>query len=147
MNAAPTVDVIIPAYNSAMTIGIAIGSIQKQTLHDFILHVVDDGSTDNTSAIVKAIALSDKRLRLSTTPNYGVVYARNLALSQCTARYVAMLDSDDIAHPQRLAVQVSFLEQHPDIVAVGASARHINIDGTDLGTISRDEVARRFRPI
>jgi GT2 family glycosyltransferase len=131
------VDVLIPAYNAADTIESAVASIQRQTLSDIRIHVVDDGSTDETGAILATLVAADPRLVVHTKSNGGIVDALNHGLQRCTAEFVARHDADDLADPTRLSVQIEYLTSHPDVVAVGAAVRHIGPDGQSLGTVGR----------
>lgn len=125
----PAVSVLIIVHNRAHTIGAAVRSVLRQTLRDFELVVVDDGSTDDTAKVVAGF--TDPRLRLvTTTPNQGIPLARNRALAEATGRYIAWLDSDDLCHPDRLRVQYDYLERHPQTDMIGSAARKIRADGT-----------------
>ena len=120
--AIPAVSVIMATYNGARTIRSSIDSILSQTCRDLELIVADDGSTDGTVAILESIA--DPRLRiLRNETNLGVVASRNRCFSHARARYVAMLDHDDLSAPTRLARQLAYLECHPATVLVGTDAR------------------------
>ena len=123
------VSVIIPVYNRAAMIGRAIASLQAQTLDNFEIIVVDDGSTDGSADVVRSIA--DPRVRLVAHPrNLGIPSARNSGLAEASGSYIAWLDSDDVARPERLAVQLAFLEANPSIAMIGASAGAIRPDGS-----------------
>lgn len=125
--AAPAVSVLIIAHNRAHTIGPAVRSVLGQTLSDFELVVVDDGSTDGTAEVVQGFG--DPRLRLTRSrQNEGIPAARNRALSEARGKYIAWLDSDDLCHPERLAAQLQFLNTHPQIAMVGSAARKITLD-------------------
>lgn len=126
---AVTVSVIIPAFNRARYIGAAVSSITRQSLRDIEIIVVDDGSTDATADVAQSCG--DPRVCLVRHDrNQGIPAARNTGLREARGRYIAWLDSDDVAHPQRLAEQVAFLERHPSIALVGACAGKIGPDGT-----------------
>jgi glycosyltransferase involved in cell wall biosynthesis len=131
------IDVVIPAFNAGKTIQSAVGSIQKQTVSAIRIIVVDDGSTDGTSAILREIAAVDPRLLIVTQPNGGIVCARNAGLAQCQAEFVAWLDADDLAYPDRLEMQMAYLRAHPECVAASGATRHVDEDGRSLGMISR----------
>jgi len=135
--ALPLIDVVIPVFNGAATVRSAIESIQRQTLRDIRIIVVDDGSTDETGRIVGKLAAGDARVELVTQPNRGIVAARNAGLARCEAPLVAWLDADDLAHPERLENQLAYFEAHAECVAVSGAVRHIDADGRFLGTISR----------
>jgi glycosyltransferase involved in cell wall biosynthesis len=106
----PTVSVVIPAYNRAGSIRMAVDSILRQTYSDFELIVVDDGSTDGTMLEVSGIA--DKRLRCLTLPaNMGVSAARNAGIRAARGTWVAFQDSDDEWLPRKLEKQMARLSQ------------------------------------
>lgn len=111
MSAAPTVSVIIPAYNAATFIGRTLASLRAQTFRDFEAIVVDDGSNDATAEIVQAVAERDPRFRLIRQANTGVAGARNRALGEARGRYVANLDSDDLWRPQFLERTLAALDE------------------------------------
>jgi glycosyltransferase involved in cell wall biosynthesis len=110
MTAAPTVSVIIPAYNAEAFVGRTLASVRAQTFTDFEVIVVDDGSRDRTSDIVAEAAKADPRFRLIRQANGGVAAARNRALAEARGRYVANIDSDDLWRPQFLEKTVAALE-------------------------------------
>lgn len=107
------VSVIITTYNRADLVCEAIDSVLNQTFQDFELIVLDDGSTDATQ---QRLAAYGDRIRYVRQPNAGVNAARNAALSLAQGEYIAILDSDDLWKPYKLAVQVAILDRHPDIV-------------------------------
>lgn len=110
--APPTVSVVMPAYNGATLIGETLASLQAQTFTDFEVIVVDDHSTDDTLAVVRA--WPDPRIRVIQTPvNGGPVKARNLGVAHARGRYIAGLDHDDLCAPGRFAAQVAWLDAHP----------------------------------
>lgn len=131
----PLIDVLIPVFNSARTVRSAIESIQRQTVRDIRIVVVNDGSTDTTADMVAAMAREDGRIELFDRPNGGIVDALNFGLAQCRAEFVARHDGDDLALPDRFAKQVGFLRANPGSVAVGGWARHIDADGQPLNHI------------
>ncbi len=105
----PLVSVVLPVRDAAGTVGRAIASIQAQTLHDWELVVVDDGSIDGTADVLAARARSEPRLRVLRRPAEGLVPALNAGLAAARGEFVARLDADDEALPDRLAAQVEFL--------------------------------------
>lgn len=118
----PAVSVVMPAYNVEPFVGAAVESVRGQTFTNFELLVVDDGSTDDTSAIVEQHARVDPRIRLCRQPNRGLSTARNSALQQSRGTYIAILDSDDAWVPSFLEVQVDILERRPDVDIVTGNA-------------------------
>ena len=109
----------MPCYNAAGTLPEALESLSRQTLTDFEVLAVDDGSTDETGDLLQAAALQDERFRVLRQPHGGIISALNTGLDACCAPYVARMDADDRSHPQRLARQVAFLDSHPDVSVVG----------------------------
>lgn len=128
---APRVVVVIPAYNAARFLPDAVNSVLRQTYSDFEIVIVDDGSTDDTLAIARAIA--DPRIRVMTQENLGLAAARNRGLWASQAEYVAFLDSDDLLLPDKLALHVAALDAHPDIGLVASGWEYIDADGESLG--------------
>lgn len=122
----------MPVYNGAAYLAQAMDSILAQSLPDLELIVIDDGSTDDSAAI--ANAYKDPRVRfLQNSCNLGLSLTRNRGIDAAHGEYIAFLDSDDIALPQRLQLQVEYLDAHSDIAAVGASAQPINANGEVTG--------------
>jgi glycosyltransferase involved in cell wall biosynthesis len=108
----PIVSIVLPTYNRAALLVEAIASVRAQTYRTWQLHIVDDGSTDETPT---RVPLDDDRVRLIQCSHRGNVAAvRNTGLAACTGRYVAFLDSDDRWHPEKLERQVRRLEASPD---------------------------------
>jgi len=104
------VSVIVPTYNRRETIQAAIASVQRQTFADWELIVVDDGSTDDTAALIEG---SDPRLVLIRQKNQGVNAARNAAMLRARGQYIAFLDSDDEWLPHHLELSVAFFRAFP----------------------------------
>ena len=126
----PTVSVVLPAYNSELFIHDAIDSILAQTYQDFELLLIDDGSTDRTSEIIQEYGVSDHRVRVHRfEQNQGLISALNWGCQNARGQYIAIMHSDDISLPSRLAEQVEFLELHPEIGVLGAACRVIDRSG------------------
>jgi glycosyltransferase involved in cell wall biosynthesis len=145
------VTVVIPVYNRERYVRDAIDSILAQTFTDFELVVIDDGSTDRSREAVQSY--HDPRIRLVCNgTNEGIPKTRNRGIQLARGAYLAFLDSDDWAYPERLAKQVAFLDSHPEYAAVGAWVDWMDEEGRPLGRIKRkavsaDEIAaqRLFR--
>jgi glycosyltransferase involved in cell wall biosynthesis len=120
------------AYNAERYVARTIESILAQTFRDFEYVIVDDGSTDRTRAIIERYAATDPRIRLISRPNTGIVGARNDALSASRGEFLAVIDADDIAMPDRLERQVAHMRAHPDCVALGSRVLVIDPDGDPL---------------
>ncbi|MCM8729539.1 glycosyltransferase family 2 protein [Hephaestia sp. GCM10023244] len=129
---APTISVIMAAYNGAALLPETLASLQAQTFGDFELIVVDDCSTDDTLALLHG--WPDHRIRvIAAETNQGPVKTRNRAVTEARGRYLAALDQDDICLPDRFARQVAYLDAHPDTVLV-ASAAGTLCDGVTRGS-------------
>ncbi|MCO5063259.1 MAG: glycosyltransferase family 2 protein [Rhizobiaceae bacterium] len=114
----------MPAYNAEKFIEESIRSILNQTFSDFELIVVDDGSVDATMKI--ATSISDPRLRyFRLDKNSGTATAFNLGYSQGSGEYVANMDADDMAFPDRLARQCEFMNEHKHIAVLGSALEYI----------------------
>lgn len=123
----PMVSVVMPTYNRADLVGRAIESILMQTYPDFELIIVDDGSTDETLKIVKRYAKKDSRIVvISTKENNGIASARNAGNAKARGKYIMIMDSDDISLPYRMAEQVKFMEENPQIAIVTSIKRDLN---------------------
>ena len=106
------ISVIIPAYNAERTILETIASVQKQTLSNFELIVINDGSTDRTLELLNLV--EDSRIKIFSYTNGGLPTARNRGISRATGEFLAFLDADDLWTPDKLELQLAALEQHPD---------------------------------
>ncbi|MBU3822746.1 glycosyltransferase family 2 protein [Flavobacteriaceae bacterium XHP0103] len=114
------VSIIMSAYNASAYIQEAIDSVINQSYTNWELIVIDDGSTDSTASIIKKNVSKDHRIKYLYQENAKQSKARNLGISHAKGKYVAILDSDDISHPERLIKQVAFLESKPDVVLCGS---------------------------
>ncbi len=118
---APTISVIMAAYNGAALIAETLATLTAQSFGDFEVIVVDDRSTDSTRDVVAA--WPDPRVRLiALEQNGGPVRARNRAVAEARGRYIAALDHDDLCRPERFARQVAYLDANPDVVLLGTAA-------------------------
>lgn len=121
------ISVLMPAYNVEKWIALSIESVLSQTLKEFELIVVDDGSTDGTAKIAGDLSKKDNRIKVYTLKkNLGIVGALNIGLQLSRGIYIARMDSDDIATPDRLEKQLNFLIDHPDYALVGAQMLSID---------------------
>lgn len=124
----------MPAYNAERTLAEAIESILAQEFRDFELIIVDDGSTDSTATLLKSYARSEARIVILTNaPNQGISRSRNRALGAARGKYVACLDSDDVAEPSRLRIQLEFMRKNPDCVLLGSDLTIIDETSTIVG--------------
>src|SRR5690554_1955229 len=128
----PKITVFMAAYNAEAFIAEAISSILNQSFEDFELLIVNDGSTDKTVEVI--FSFTDSRVRLiHNQKNKGLAYTRNRALEEAQGEFIAVLDSDDIAVPDRLRLQYDYMAQHPDIALCGGHATLIDDQGQLTG--------------
>ncbi|MBL9209696.1 MAG: glycosyltransferase [Opitutaceae bacterium] len=128
VSASPVVSVVLPVHDGAATLGRAIASVAAQTLNDWELVVVDDGSTDETPGIVAHWQRKDPRIRSCRLPRQGIVAALNAGLAAARAPLLARLDADDVSHPERLAEQAAFLNA-PENAAIGLAGCQVEFGG------------------
>jgi len=112
------VSVIIPAYNAAATVERTIASVLNQSYTNLEVLVVDDGSTDETAALVQQMVDVAGRIRLLQKPNGGLVSARNHGIAHATGEFIAPVDADDLWHPQKIAKQVALMRKRGDQVGL-----------------------------
>lgn len=136
MNDAPKVSVVMPVHNRGAMVGAAIESLLRQTLAAIEVVVVDDGSTDDTVARLRAIP-DARMVVVEQGHNTGIPAARNAGLAAARGDYVAILDSDDLALPERLARQAAFLDANPGIALVATLSEEIRADGRATGKVKR----------
>lgn len=118
------VSVVMPAYNSARHIAGAIDSVRAQTVSDWELLIVDDGSTDGTDAVIARCAQLDSRIRCFTmAKNRGAAFCRAFAVERAAGAWVAFLDSDDLWLPDKLEKQLAFARRSPEakLIFTGAA--------------------------
>jgi len=122
------VSVVMPCFNTARYVTEAVTSILAQTHRDFELIAIDDGSTDDTVAALQAIA--DPRLQIiRNSTNLGIVETLNIGVAASRGEFVARMDADDVALPQRLERQVAFLRSYPEFAAVGTGVSYMDEHG------------------
>ena len=108
-----TVSVITPTYNSAFFIEECIASVSSQTYENFEHIIIDDGSNDGTTDLVKQLAKNDERIRLiELGNNAGAAIARNKGIAEAKGRFIAFLDSDDLWVPEKLQKQIAFMTEN-----------------------------------
>lgn len=133
----PEISVVLPVYNGEKYFKEAVESVLGQTFGDFELIIVNDGSTDRTEALVKPF-LADRRVHyLKNEENLGLSKSFNKGIRAASAAYVARMDADDVALPDRFAKQLAFLESHPEIGIVGSAAILIDENGRTVGRATK----------
>jgi Glycosyl transferase family 2 len=129
----PRVSVIMPVFNSAPFLRESIGSVLNQSFRDFDLIAVDDGSSDESWEILQSFA-NDRRIKpIRCEQNRGAATARNEGIEKSDSEFIAFLDSDDVAKPRRLRIQVQVMEKLRRFDVVFGRAAVIRKSGLDLG--------------
>jgi glycosyltransferase involved in cell wall biosynthesis len=123
----------MPVYNGEKYLAQAIDSIIHQTYSDFELLILDDGSNDSSPEIAEEYARSYACVRSVRLPHSGLVETLNTGIELTSAEYIARMDADDIALPERIGIQVAFLDSNPAIGVVGTNANVIDANGRRLG--------------
>jgi glycosyltransferase involved in cell wall biosynthesis len=132
-------------HDAGAWLGAAVASVLGQTLGDLELIVIDDGSTDDTPAVLAAI--TDPRLRVQHQPRSGLTRALARALALARAPLVARLDADDLAAADRLERQLAYLAAHPEVGLLGTAAREVDVDGRECRLVrppEDDDTLRRM---
>ena len=117
----PLVSIVLPTMNGASFIGATIDSILNQTLQNFELIIIDDGSTDNTLEILGQY--HDPRIQILTQENQGVCRSTNRGFALARGKYLSRHDHDDLSLPNRFERQVRFLDEHPEYAFTGSWAQ------------------------
>ncbi len=128
----PQVSVVVGTYNSQRFLAPALDSLLAQTLREFELIAVDDGSTDHTAEILEDYQAKDSRVRLIRIKHSGIVQGLNTGLEAAQCEIIAHADADDLHHPDRLRKQFDFLQANPQVVAVGSRLEVIEPYGSPL---------------
>ena len=116
----PLVSVLMPIYNGAADLRKALDSVLSQTFGDFEVIAINDGSKDDSAALLNAV--DDPRVRVIHQDNMGLAATLNRGLSMARGALIARQDQDDLSHPERFARQVSFLQSNPECVLLGTAA-------------------------
>lgn len=135
----PIVSIITPTYNHSKYIGACIESALKQTFTNWEMIVVNDGSTDNTSEIVKQYADNDQRITLIDQKNIGIFRLKesyNRALEISRGKYITILEGDDLWEPEKLERQVDVFERNPSVVFCWGKAEAVTSDLSEVLMVS-----------
>jgi glycosyltransferase involved in cell wall biosynthesis len=118
MTTNPLVSILIPAHNAEKSLRAAINSCLNQGYEPIEICVLDNASTDGTSQIIDGI--TDPRVKKLSNDKKGIATARNILVAQAKGKYIAWLDADDIAMPNRIQSQVAFMEDYPEVGVLGS---------------------------
>jgi glycosyltransferase involved in cell wall biosynthesis len=143
----PLISVVMPVRDGARWLGEAITSVQAQTLANFELIIIDDGSADDSPCIMEASARSDPRIHTIRQGRRGLVPALNRGLAESRGRFIARLDADDRAHPERLQRQSQYLDSHPEVGLLGTWAHKIDEQGSIRGALKPPTRPEQLAPL
>ncbi|MGD8206855.1 MAG: glycosyltransferase [Thiohalocapsa sp.] len=129
----PAVSILLPFRDAAATLPACLASIRQQTLPNYELLFIDDGSVDRGPQLITAVAGNDARIRLSSAPRPGLVAALNHGLRLAAADLVARMDADDLMHPRRLELQCSAMARRPDLTVIASRVRAFPEDRLTAG--------------
>jgi glycosyltransferase involved in cell wall biosynthesis len=129
----PLVSVLLPVRDAGPYLKDCIASIARQTLEEYEVIAVDDGSTDGSAKVLDDWAVQDQRVKVVHRSESGLVETLNAGLELCTAPFVARMDADDISHPRRFELQVAEFEELPWVGVVSSLVRHFPWSGVGEG--------------
>ncbi len=149
----PTVSVIMSVYNGETYLESAIQSVLDQSFSQFEFIIINDHSTDKTAEILKEFEKKDNRIILFEKPINkgfrGFVENLNIGISKSRGKYIARMDADDICLPERLAEQIKFLDEQPEVFLVGSSMVLINEKNEEIGQMKAltdlEQIKKRTR--
>ena len=131
----PTVSVVMSVYNGERFLAEAVESILCQTFRDFEFIIIDDGSSDETSDILAGYEKIDSRVSVYHQENKGLIASLNRGCGLARGQYIARIDADDVALPERLERQIDYLEQNPQVALLGSSIHNMDERGRRLSTL------------
>ncbi len=129
MTQEPAISVLLPVYNGETFIREAVESILKQSFKDFELLIINDGSTDKSGIILRDLAAADKRILLIERANAGLVSTLNEGINRARGEFIARMDADDVAYPERLERQYKHIIKKPNLGVLGTFINIINGTG------------------
>lgn len=131
----PLVTIAIPIYNAGEYLREAILSVINQTYKDWVLYLINDGSTDNSLSIMQEFPSLDSRIKIiDDGENKGLITRLNQSVVMTSTKYYARMDADDIMYITRIEEQVNFLESHPDVDVLGSSIMTIDRENRIIGS-------------
>lgn len=138
MSHKPRVSVVMVTLNREKYLAEAVDSVLRQTYGDWELILSDGGSKDRSLDIMREYAARDERIRVFVHPGTNAAEARNASIGEAVGEYVAILDSDDIALPERLRMQVEYLDAHPSVAGLGTGFYFASGRGWAYGSVARN---------
>ncbi len=140
----PAISVVMSVFNASHYLAAAVDSILAQSFADFEFIIIDDGSDDGSQRMLQEYESYDSRIRVIRQQNTGLTRALNAGLRQSHGAWIARMDADDVAMPNRLAMQVDYLRTHPECVAVGS---HVILTDPDGDPLTENEVPHTHESI
>jgi len=131
----PCISVVLPVHNGERYLVQALDSILEQTFDDFELIAIDDGSSDATLSILQRYEAADPRVVVVSRTRKGQIDTMNEGIQIARGEFLARMDADDIALPERFERQLQYLTDHPECVAVGCATQIINSEGVVIGNM------------
>ncbi len=136
MSAPPKISVLMTVYNAGRFLEPAIESIVRQSFRDWEFLIVDDASSDGSPDVAESWAARDHRIRvIRNSTNKGQTPCLNQGLWECRGEWVARQDADDLSSPDRLAEQMEYLRQNPEIILLGTQGFLIDADNRKIGLL------------
>lgn len=136
MEKAPLISVILPVYNGGPFLRQTLEALLAQTLEDFELIVINDGSTDDSEATI--LSFNDPRIHYFPQPNQGFIFSLNRGIAAARGQYIARIDADDVCLPERFERQAAWLAAHPETAVVGCFITFIDENGRETGIWPED---------
>jgi glycosyltransferase involved in cell wall biosynthesis len=143
MSTQPLVSVVMSVYNGEKYLSKSIESILNQSFANFEFILIDDGSSDGSKKIMESY--KDERIVLISRPNKGLVASLNEGVTKARGQLIARQDDDDVSHPARLAEEVRYLQEHPEVGLVGSFAQLMTAKGEPVGSYSTPYMSRDLR--
>jgi len=132
----PVISVVIPVHGDAPHLILTIQSIQEQDFKEFETLIILDRATEDVERYARNLALSFKNFKVVVSNLPGISHALNLGIKESSGKFIARIDADDLMRTDRLKLQKTFLEKHPEVVCVGSQVTKINVDGIVIGKSS-----------
>ncbi|WP_341835857.1 glycosyltransferase [Chitinophaga pollutisoli] len=136
MEKAPLISVILPVYNGGPFLRQTLEALLAQTLEDFELLVINDGSTDDSEATI--LSFTDPRIRYLPQSNQGFIASLNRGIAEARGKYIARIDADDVCLPLRFEQQAALLNDRPEVAVVGCFIIFIDENGKETGIWPED---------
>lgn len=136
MATAPLISVILPVYNGGPFLRQTLEALLAQTLGDFELIVINDGSSDDSEATI--LSFNDPRIQYLPQTNHGFIFSLNRGIAAARGKYIARIDADDVCLPERFEQQAAWLNNHPETAVVGCFITFIDENGKVTGEWPED---------